>query len=37
MPATTLRQLYRKLHRGDVAGMPSLEAFEDATGLSLNR
>jgi hypothetical protein len=29
-----LRQLYRKLHRGDVAGC-SLEAFEDATGLSL--
>ncbi|MGP9790997.1 strawberry notch-like NTP hydrolase domain-containing protein [Roseinatronobacter sp. NSM] len=29
-----LRQLYRKLHRGDVAGC-SLETFEDATGLSL--
>ncbi|WFE77177.1 strawberry notch family protein [Roseinatronobacter sp. S2] len=29
-----LRQLYRKLHRGDVAGC-SLEAFEDATGLNL--
>ena len=29
-----LRQLYRRLHRGDVAGC-SLGAFEDATGLSL--
>ena len=29
-----LRQLYRKLHRGDVVGC-SLGAFEDATGLSL--
>uniref|UniRef100_UPI00124ED3CF bifunctional class I SAM-dependent methyltransferase/DEAD/DEAH box helicase n=1 Tax=Gemmobacter serpentinus TaxID=2652247 RepID=UPI00124ED3CF len=29
-----LRQLYRKLYRGDVAGC-SLGAFEDATGLSL--
>jgi len=29
-----LRQLYRRLYRGDVAGC-SLQAFEDATGLSL--
>ena len=29
-----LRQLYRRLHRGDVAGC-SLMAFEEATGLSL--
>ncbi|WP_071675672.1 strawberry notch family protein [Nioella nitratireducens] len=29
-----LRQLYRRIHRGDVAGC-SLGAFEDATGLSL--
>jgi hypothetical protein len=30
-----LRQLYRRLHRGDVAGC-SLMAFEEATGLSLS-
>ncbi len=29
-----LRQLYRRIYRGDVAGCP-LGAFEDATGLSL--